>query len=128
MNALIQIAVLPLAAAWSMAGAETPAKVRPQWMAGRWAWVNPADSLQPGECPHSELYKLNGQVTDDLGEVSRWWIEGDYLVRVLVTPMEGEPASKGGRTSRVKFSRTPAGDLIFKGEDWAQKMVRCAGQ
>ena len=126
MRTLIAIAILPIAASCSMASSNAATKSHPAWMTGRWAWVDPTESIQPGDCPHSEFYRRNGHMTDgELGEVYRWWIEGDHLVRVLIKPMEGEPPSEVGRIFRQRFTRTRAGELVFRGDDWAQKMVRC---
>lgn len=61
----------------------------------------------------------------DGDRVSRWWIEGDQFVRVLVEPGYGESASAVGHTYRRRFTRTRAGELIFKGGGSAQKLVRC---
>jgi hypothetical protein len=82
-----------LAAALLSTSAEAATQTHPRWMIGQWAWVSPTEALRRGDCPESEFYGRNGYVTD--GErVSRWWIEGDYLVRVTVEPGYGEPSLK----------------------------------
>lgn len=126
MRAILAAAIFPIAASCSMAGGDASSKSHPAWMAGRWAWVGLTETIRPGECPHSELYLPNGQMTDgELGEEYRWWIEGDVLVRILTKPMEGEPASEVGRMHRNQFERVDDSDLIFRDEYGGQKMVRC---
>ena len=113
-----------LAAALLSTGPEEAAKSHPSWMVGQWAWISPTETLQRGHCPESEFYGRNGYVTN-AEEVSRWWIEGDFLVRVTVEPGYGAPASEVGHVYRQRFTRTRPGELLFEGDDWAQKLVRC---
>lgn len=93
-------------------------------MVGHWAWVSPAEILQRGECPESEFYGRNGYVTDG-EDVSRWRIEGPYLVRVTVEPGYGEPISAPGRTYRQRFTRTGRDKLVFRGAGYVQWLIRC---
>ena len=101
-----------------------PAKTHPRWMIGQWAWVSPAETIRSGDCPESEFYGRNGYVTD--GEsVSRWWIEGDYLVRVTVEPGYGQPISEAGQVYRHHFTRPRPDRLVFQGDGYVQWLVRC---
>lgn len=113
-----------LAAALLSTSAEAATKTHPRWMIGQWAWVSPTQTLRSGDCPESEFYGRNGYVTD--GEsISRWWIEGDYLVRVTVEPGYGEPISEAGRVYRQHFTRTRRDTLVFRGDAYVQWLVRC---
>jgi len=112
------------AAALLSTGANAAAKSHPSWMIGQWAWVSPTTPLRRGDCPESEYYGRNGYVTD--GEsVSRWWIEGDYLVRVTVEPGYGEPISEAGHVYRQQFTRTRRDKLVFRGDGYEQWLIRC---
>jgi hypothetical protein len=104
--------------------AEAADKTRPRWMIGQWAWVDPKEALDRGDCPESKFYGRNGYVTT--GEsVSRWWIEGDYLVRVTLDPGYGEPMSEAGRVYRQRFTRTRRDKLVFRGDGYVQWLIRC---
>ena len=113
-----------LAAALLSTSAEATARTHPRWMIGQWAWVSPTEALRRGDCPESEFYGRNGYVTD--GEsVSRWWIEGDYLVRVTVEPGYGEPISEADHVYRQRFTRTRRDKLVFRGDGYVQWLIRC---
>ena len=113
-----------LAAALLSSSAEAATQTHPRWMIGQWAWVSPTEALRRGYCPESEFYGRNGYVTD--GEsVSRWWIEGDYLVRVTVEPGYGEPISEAGHVYRQHFTRTRRDKLVFRGDGSVQWLIRC---
>jgi hypothetical protein len=106
-------------------GAANAAK-HPAWMIGKWARIELQEEVPPGHCPEPEFYGRNGYVTySHGGGVDRWWIDGSYLVRVVVEPGEGEPASEIGHTYRQRFTRTGSGGLVFRGDEWAQRIVRC---
>jgi len=100
------------------------AKSNPEWMIGQWAWVSSPENVRDGNCPESEFYGRNGYVTDG-EDVSRWWIEGDYLVRVTIEPGYGGPISEVGRVYRQHFTRTRPDALVFRGDDWVQWLIRC---
>ena len=118
------VTAFSLAAALFSTRAEAPAKTHPRWMIGQWAWGSSPESLRRGGCPESEFYGRNGYVTD--GEnVSRWWIEGDYLVRVKVEPGYGEPISETVQVYRQHFTRTRRDKLVFRGAGYVQWLIRC---
>jgi hypothetical protein len=93
-------------------------------MIGQWAWVSPTDSLRRGDCPESQFFGRNGYVTDE-ETVSRWRIEGDYLVRVTVKPGYGQTISEAGRVYRQRFTRTRRDKLVFRGDGSVQWLIRC---
>ena len=95
----------------------------PRWMVGRWAWVSPTENLRRGDCPESEFYGHNGYVTD-VETVSRWWIEGTYLMRVTVKQGYGESISNAGRTYRQRFTRSGRNKLVFRGDGYVQWLIR----
>lgn len=90
-------------------------------MIGQWAWLELSQDLQPGECPESEYYGRNGYVTDG-NSISRWWIDGDVLVRETLVTVGGEAV---GRIYVHRFRRTGPGELNFEGNGSPQKLVRC---
>lgn len=96
----------------------------PDWMVGEWGWVS--SSEQPklnGECaPENEYYRRDGYVLNGQ-ETARWRIEGDTLVRLQIGEAYGEKAT--GRPHRSRFTRNAAGELVFKGDGYTQKLVRC---
>lgn len=114
--------VLGLAAAATTSSADA-ARTRPQWMIGRWAWVSPSEGLRRGGCPESELYRASGYLISD--ELSRWWIEGDYLVRVTVKPAEGDLFTRLRHADRQRFRRVRPGWLIFSRGANVQWLIRC---
>ena len=118
------VAALGFAIALLSTTAEAPSKIHPRWMVGHWAWVDPTETLQPGDCPEFEFYGRNGYVTDGEG-VFRWWIEGNYLVRVTVDPGYGQPISEAGRVYRQRFTRTRRDKLVFRGDGYVQWLIRC---
>lgn len=119
------IAATGFVAALLPASADAATKTRPRWMVGQWAWVSPAEPLARGDCPESETYGGNGVVTDG-EDVSRWWLEGEVLVRVTVKPGYGEPASEKGHVFRSRFTRVSRDKLVFRGDGTVQWLVRCA--
>ncbi len=122
MNSIVP--AFTLAAALLSSSTDTAARTHPRWMVGQWAWVSPTEKLRPGDCPESEFYGRNGYVID--GEsVSRWWIEDDYLVRVTIEPGYGLPVSEAGRTYRQRFTRAARDKLVFRGDGYVQRLVRC---
>ena len=113
-----------LAAISLSTSADAAVRSHPSWMVGHWAWVSPPETLRHGDCPETELYGRNGYVVN--GEsVSRWWVEGVYLVRVTVKPGYGEPNSEAGRTYRQRFIRSGRDKLVIQGDGYVQWLVRC---
>ena len=121
MGRLSATGFIPLAAL--CVAAQTPsARTTTPWMAGKWARVDHSEAKGPGTCPDPEFYGRNGYVTYPGGGVDRWWIEGNYLVRVVVKPSDGDRAP---RKTKQRFTRPSADELVFSGRDWMQKLVRC---
>ena len=104
--------------------AEAAAKTHPRWMIGQRAWVSPTETLRRGDCPESKFYGRDGYVTDG-ASVSRWWIEGDYRVRVTVEPGYGQPISEAGHVYRQHFTRTRRDKLVFRGDGNVRWLIRC---
>ena len=87
-----------------------------------WGWTSQTERVEPGDCsPESEFYGRNGYVVDG-HSVARWWIEGDSLVRVIVQDDRGDTP---GKMYKLRFTRVAAGELMFKGDDYTQRLVRC---
>jgi hypothetical protein len=119
-----KLVVLGVLAFFSL-GAGNPID-HPAWMIGKWARIDVSEVPSSGNCPEPEFYGRNGYVTyAHGGGVDRWWIDGHYLIRVVVEPGDGESASEVGHAYKQGFTRTPSGGLVFRGDQWAQKLVRC---
>jgi hypothetical protein len=118
------VALFCLAAVLLPTASDAAARSHPRWMVGHWAWVNPKDHLQRYDCPESEFYFRDGYMTGG-EDVSRWWVEGAYLVRVTVKPGYGEPATDAGHTSKLHFTRVGRDKLIFRDDGSVVWLVRC---
>jgi hypothetical protein len=118
------VTVFGFAAAFISTSADAAAKTHPSWMIGQWAWVSSTETVRRGDCPESEFYGRNGYVTDGQN-VSRWWIDGDYLVRVTVEAGYGDPISEARHVYRQHFTRTRRDKLVFRDDGHVQWLVRC---
>jgi hypothetical protein len=93
-------------------------------MVGMWGWVSSsAEAQSAGDCSQEvEFYRRDGYVVDGQS-TARWWIEGDTLVREQIGEAYGE--NLDGKIYRNRFTRLAPGELLFEGEDFTQKLVRC---
>lgn len=120
------MAVVTSLAAASCTGGTGAAETRENraWMAGNWGWVSVSEEARlADDCSEeSEFYRRDGYVVDGQS-TARWWIEGDTLVRVQIGEAYGE--NLDGTIYRNRFTRVGPGELLFEGDGFTQKLVRC---
>ena len=120
------MAVLTSLAAVACAGEPVASETRenPAWMVGKWAWLSLDEKNGwEGNCDADvEFYRRDGYVVDGQSS-ARWRIEGNTLGRVMIGEEYGENVD--GKVYRSRFTRIAPDQLLFKGDDTTQKMVRC---
>jgi hypothetical protein len=109
------------------AEAQRAKRTHPAWMTGTWIFLDESQHHHPYPCEgdDDERYEPNGKYDDDSGPggSGRWWIEGNWFVRVMVDPGGGATSSMKGSVTRQRFTRLRNGELMFRSEGRRSWMV-----